>query len=85
MNYFLCYLCILTILFVIYIELNVGGIFYRVNSSGKQSFHLSGLLHYLTHPLHNSFLWNRNLLDVNYIFILLLSSMIYFTLKLIFI
>ena len=83
MNDFLLFLFIITSLFVIYIELSVGGIVFRVNSTGKKSFHLYSLLSYLIHPFHHSFLWNKNLLDVNYIFILCFSSVIFYTLKLI--
>lgn len=83
MNDFLLFLFIITCLFVIYIELSVGGIVFRVNSTGKQSLNLYSLLSYLVHPFHHSFLWNKNLLDVNYIFIVCISSVIFYTLKLI--
>ena len=82
-NIYFIFVIVITSLFVIYIELTVGGIAFRVNSSGGKSLNLYSLLSYLIHPIHNSFLWNKNLLDVNYIFILCISSVIFYTLKLI--
>jgi hypothetical protein len=84
MNYFLLYLVFITLLFLLYVEYSVGGILFRVNSSGKQAFHLTGALSYLINPLSNSFLWNLKLLDVNYIFIIGLSTILYHNKKLIF-
>ena len=84
MNYFLLYLVIITLLFLVYVEYSVGGILFRVNSSGNQELHLEGTISYLLDPLVNSFLWNLKLLDVNYIFIIGLSTIIYHNKKLIF-
>ena len=64
------YIIAITILFTIYIEYSVGGILFRPNSLGKSSFNFYSLFSYLIDPLHNSFLWNIQLLDVNYIFVL---------------
>ena len=82
-NIYFIYIIVVTLLFIIYIELSVGGIALRVNSSGGKSLNLYSLLSYMVHPIHNSFLWNKNLLDVNYIFILSISSFLYYILKLI--
>ena len=38
MNYFI-YILIITLLFLIYVELSVGGIVYRVNASGKKNIY----------------------------------------------
>ena len=78
MTKFLLYLFIITLFFLIYVEFSVGNVFYRVNSLGYKSFHLSSVIHYLIEPLKNKFLWNYQLLDVNYIFILINSIIIYF-------
>ena len=64
------YIIAITILFIIYIEYSVTGIFFRPDSLGKSSFNFYSLFSYLIDPLHNSFLWNIQLLDVNYIFVL---------------
>ena len=72
MNYLL-FIFIVTILFLIYVEMSVGNVIYRITSSGLREIHLSNIIHYLLEPLHNSFLWNISLLDVNYIFIIFLS------------
>ena len=71
------YLLIVTFLFIFHIETSVGNIFLRINDRGIYIFNFVSLGSYLIHPLHNSFLWNPNLLDVNYIFIILISIIIY--------
>ena len=71
------YIIVITILFTIYIEYSVGGISFRQNSLGKSSFNFYSLFSYLIDPLHNSFLWNIQLLDVNYIFVLGCSLFLY--------
>ena len=76
MNIFL-YIIAITISFAIYVEYSVGGILFRPNSLGKISFNFKSLTSYLFNPLHNSFLWNIQLLDVNYIFVLGCSLYIY--------
>ena len=77
MNYFL-FILIITILFIIYSEYSVGNILLRPNSLGTISINISSLLHFLIHPLYNSFLWNIYSLDINYPFIIIVSSFIYF-------
>ena len=76
MNYFI-YILIITVIFLIYVELSVGGIVYRVNASGIKNIQLGNIIHYLVDPLHNKFLWNLSLLDVNYVFVFLVSSILY--------
>ena len=76
MKYWL-YITIITILFIIWIEYSIGGILFRPNSSGKYSINISSLINYLLNPLFNKFLWNKSLLDVNYIFIIIITSLIY--------
>lgn len=71
------FIFVITVLFLIYVEFSVGGVVYRVDASGVKSFHLSNIIHYLVDPLHNRFLWNFELLDVNYIFVLIVSSILY--------
>ena len=73
MNY-LVYIFIITIIFLIYVEWSVGGVLYRVNASGVKTLQLQNIFHYLFDPLHNRFLWNFELLDVNYIFVLIVTS-----------
>ena len=74
---FLIYILIITSLFILYAELSVGNIIYRHDSSGLRVLQLKNILYYLMNPLYNSFLWNIKLLDVNYIFILIISTIIY--------
>ena len=77
MKYFY-YSIIVTLLFIVYIEYSVGGILFRQNSLGKISLNIRSLLSYLIHPLYNRFLWNLKLLDVNYLFIISISTLIYY-------
>ena len=76
MNYFI-YILIITVIFLIYVELSVGGIVYRVNASGKKNIQFGNIIHYLVVPFHNKFLWNLSLLDVNYVFVFLVASVLY--------
>ena len=77
MNYLL-YISIITVLFIIYVEYSVGGILWRQTSSGLKSFNFNSLFNYLTDPLRQMFLWNKELLDVNYVFVVIVSSIIYY-------
>ena len=69
----------MTILFILYVELSVGNIVYRETASGIKTFQLGNIFHYLIHPLLNRFLWNLELLDVNYIFVISLSTFIFYS------
>ena len=73
----LYYIILVTILFIIYVEYSVTGILFRPNSLGKLSTNLYSMFSYLIDPLHNSFLWQPQLLDVNYIFVLGCSIILY--------
>ena len=77
MNYLL-YISIVTVLFIIYVEYSVGGILWRQTSSGVKSFNFGSLFNYLINPLRQKFLWNMELLDVNYVFVVIVSSIIYY-------
>lgn len=77
MNYLL-YISIITVLFIIYVEYSVGGILWRQTSSGMKSFNFGSLFNYLIDPLRQRFLWNKELLDVNYVFVVIVSSLIYY-------
>ena len=71
------FIFLITILFTIYVEYSVGGILFRQNSFGKSSPNFYSLASYLINPLYNKFLWNISLLDVNYIFVLSCSLILY--------
>ena len=77
MNYFL-YILIVTIIFIIYVEITVGSILFRINSSGYKSINLQSLFGFMIHPLKSTFLWNIRSLDINYPFIIILFSLLYY-------
>ena len=75
---YLYYFIIITLLFVVYVEYSVGGILFRPNNLGKTVINIRSSLSYLIHPLYNRFLWNPELLDVNYPFVIIIFSFIYY-------
>ena len=74
---FLLYLFIITILFLLYVELTVGNVIYRIVSSGEKKINIYYVISYLLEPFKNTFLWNWKLLDINYIFIIIISTIFY--------
>ena len=76
MKYF-TFILIITLIFIIYVEYSVGSILFRQNSLGNYVINLPSLLNYMIHPLYNTFLWNIQSLDINYPFIIIISSLIY--------
>ena len=66
-----------TFLFILYVEFSVGNIIWREGVNGMKTLQPGNILHYLLNPLYNSFLWNIQLLDVNYIFVIVLSTIAY--------
>ena len=72
---------IVTIIFIIYSELTVGNLLFRTNSSGSKSLNIRSMLNFMSHPLHNRFLWNIKSLDINYPFILILTIGWYYAYK----
>jgi len=67
----------ITILFIIYVEFSVGSILFRYDSLNQISMNIPSMLNYMLHPLTHSFLWNVNSLDINYIFVIGISSLLY--------
>lgn len=76
--YILEFLVIITILFIIYSEYSVGSILFRPDSRGKISMNIYSLLGFLMNPFYKRDLWNWNTLDINYAFVLIYSSLVYY-------
>jgi len=76
------YLFFVTILFLIYIECSVGNVIYRVTSDGTKKILLENIIHYLIEPFKNDYLWKLSVLDLNYIFVIVLSLIIYHNINL---
>ena len=72
------FLGLITILFIIYSEYSVSSILFRPNSMGKISINLYSLLGFLMNPFYKRDLWNWNTLDINYAFVLIYSSLVYY-------
>ncbi len=74
---YLIILIILTIIFIYHVETSVGNILFRYNSSGQITINIFSLLHFMIHPLKNTFLWNSKLIDINYIFYFIIFNLLY--------
>ena len=74
---YIYFLLLITIVFILYVEYSVGNILWREGINGMKTFQLHGIIHYLINPLYNSFLWNFQLLDVNYVFVIVVSTIAY--------
>ena len=83
MNRFILYLLLITILFTIYIEYSVGNVIWREGVKGVKEFRPVNIIHYLVNPLHNHFLWKYQLLDINYIVFVVISTILYFNVDII--
>ena len=64
---------IVTLVYVAWAEYSVGNVLFRTNSRGTTSLNIPSLLNLMVNPLHSSFLWTRNTLDLNYPLILLIT------------
>ena len=83
MNRFILYLILITILFTIYIEYSVENVIWREGVKGAKEFRPVNIIHYLVNPLHNHFLWKYQLLDINYIVFVVISTILYFNVDII--
>ena len=77
----LLFILIFTFSFIIFIECYFGSILFRRDSTNNLRMNISSLLYFLVHPLHNSFMWNKELVIGNYPFMMGLASSIYLLLK----
>ena len=71
------YLFFVTLPFITYIEVSVGNILFRSNATGSIGINLSSLVNFLIHPLYKQTLWNVSVLDLNYLFVLIVAWTIY--------
>ena len=74
---YIYFFLLITIVFILYVEYSVGNILWREGINGMKTFQLHGIIHYLINTLYNSFLWNFQLLDVNYVFVIVVSTIAY--------
>jgi hypothetical protein len=74
---YIYFLIFVTIIFLFYVEYSVGNVIYRVTADGSKKIIIRRILYFLIEPFTNPFLWYLNVLDLNYIFILTLSTIIY--------
>ena len=72
------YFFIVTILFIFWSEYSVGSILFRPDSSGNISFNIKSMLNFMINPFYKKDLWNLNTLDINYPFIIILFSLLYY-------
>ena len=69
---------IVTLLYIAWAEYSVGNILFRTNSQGTTSLNFPSLINLMLNPLHSSFLWTRETLDLNYPLILLITVIGYY-------
>ena len=74
---YIYFIIFITLIFLFYVEYSVGNVIYRVTSDGSKKIIFNRIVYFLIEPLTNPFLWNLKVLDLNYIFILTLSTIIY--------
>lgn len=68
-----------TILFLIYVIFSPGlkGIAFRPNASNQIVFSPSSIASLMFSPLHKSFLWNPSMLTCNWLFMSLLTGILF--------
>ena len=76
----LLFILVFTLCFIIFIECYFGSILFRRDSVNKLSMNIPSLLYFLIHPLHNSFMWNKEIVIGNYPFMLSLAIILYYIL-----
>ena len=74
----LLFILLFTFCFIIFIEWYFGSILFRRDSTNNLRMNIPSLLHFLIHPLHNSFMWNKELVIGNYPFMTGLGIFIYY-------
>jgi len=74
---YLTYLGWITLFFIIYIEMSVGNVLIRRDSHNSYRINVGSLLHLMSHPLTNRTLWSWSVLDLNYPFVLVISTLAY--------
>lgn len=74
---YIYYLLIITLIFLFYVEYSLGNVIYRVTVDGSKKLILNHIISFLIEPLINPFLWNIKVLDLNYIFIVTISTIFY--------
>lgn len=68
-----------TVIFIIYVIFSPGlkGIAFRPDVENKIRFRPSNIFHLMFNPLHNTFLWNPSMLTCNWVFLSLLSGLVF--------
>ena len=77
----LLFILLFTLGFVIFSECYFGSILFRPDSTNQITMNIPSLLYFLSHPLHNSFMWNSELIIGNYPFMLSMGILTYYIFK----
>ena len=68
---------VVTLFYILWVEYSVGNILLRTNSQGGRSLNFQSLWNLMTHPLHDKALWNKQCIDLNYPFVLSMTTFVY--------
>ena len=71
------FILIFSLCFIIFIELYFGSIVFRPNDLNQVVLNIPSIIHFIFHPLRNSFLWNPQVIIGNYPFMLTIGILMY--------
>jgi len=72
------FISIITVLFILWVEYSVGYILIRPSETGKYTINFISLFSFMINPFHKLILWDLNMIDINYPFIMIYSLIIYY-------
>ena len=83
LGYYLQGIFLSGMIFFFYLELSpqIGGIFYRPDSTGETKFNITGVIPMLLHPFKSFDFWHPRNWDLNFIVFTQIGALVYVILK----